>query len=266
MKRLILFAMVTSNIAFAHAQQSDSAVIKSIYNAALLSDTTYSNLEYLCTKIGGRLCGSPQAAAAVEWGKQLFKTMKLDTVYTQSVMVHHWERGEKETASMTSKVYGSKDVHICALGESIGTTADGITAEVVQVKSFDELKKLGKKQVTGKIVFYNYAMNPTFINTFQAYGDAVWQRVHGASEAAKYGAVGIVMRSLTLSDDYSVHTGIMHYDTTVKKIPAVAISTKDADELSEWLKSDYELLFHFKANCKFFPETESFNLIGEIKG
>ncbi len=266
MKKLLFFTILSMNIAFAGAQQSDSAVIKSFYNSALSSDTAYNNLEYLCTKIGGRLCGSPQAAAAVEWSKQLLKIMKLDTVYTQSVMVHHWVRGEKETASVASKVHGSMDVHICALGESIGTPADGLTAEIVEVNSLEQLKKLGKKQITGKIVFFNKVMNPTFVNTFEAYGDAYWTRGHGAVEAARYGAVGVVIRSLTLSNDYSVHTGIMRYDTAVTKIPAVAISTKDADMLSEWLKDDYELLFHFKTSCKMYPETESFNVIGEIKG
>jgi len=266
MKKLLLFALLSFTIGFTNAQQSDSAVMKSLFNAALSNDTAYSNLEYLCTKIGGRLCGSPQAAAAVEWSKQLLKGMGLDTVYTQSVMVHHWVRGEKETASVTSKVHGSKDVNICALGESVGTPADGLTAEIVEVKSLDQLKKLGKKQLAGKIVFFNKAMDPTFVNTFEAYGDDAWQRVHGASEAAKYGAVAVVVRSLTLSNDYSTHTGIMRYDTTVAKIPAVAISTKDADMLSEWLKDDYELLFHMKTSCKMLPETESFNVIGEIKG
>ncbi|MFH0865638.1 MAG: M20/M25/M40 family metallo-hydrolase [Bacteroidota bacterium] len=109
-------------------------------------------------------------------------------------------------------------------------------------------------------------MADTFYNTFEAYGDAVDRRFHGAAEAAKYGAVGVIVRSLSLAGEDYPHTGIMQYDTNVTKIPAVAISTNDADLLSTWLKTDYELIFHFKTNCKFYPETESYNLIGEIKG
>jgi hypothetical protein len=266
MKKIIISFALVFALFSAKAQEKDSTVIANFFGEALSDKTAYSNLEYLCTKIGGRICGSPQAAAAVEWAKQLLQQMDLDTVYLQPVMVHHWVRGEKETASVASKVYGSKEVNVCALGESVGTPTDGITAEVIEVKNIDQLKKLGKKQLTGKIVFFNQEMKPTFVNSFEAYGDAVWQRVHGASEAAKYGAVGVLVRSLTLNEDYTTHTGIMRYDTTIAKIPAVAISTKDADMLSEWLKDDYELLFHLKTSCKFLPEVESYNVIAEIKG
>lgn len=266
MKNILFILVFFAGIFSVKAQESDSTVIAKFYSEALSDDTAYKNLEYLCTKIGGRLCGSPQAAAAVEWAKQLLMQMGLDTVYLQPVMVHHWVRGDKESAGMASKVFGSKEVNVCSLGESVGTPADGITAEVVEVKSLEQLKKLGKKQLTGKIVFFNQEMNPAYVNSFEAYGDAVWQRVHGASEAAKYGAVGVLVRSLTLNEDYTTHTGIMRYDTTAPKIPAVAISTKDADLLSEWLKDDYELLFHLKTDCKFLPEVASYNVIAEIKG
>jgi carboxypeptidase Q len=214
----------------------------------------------------GRLCGSPQATKAVEWAKSVLLKMSLDTVYTQKVMVHHWERGEKETAGIVSTKFGSKDVNICALGESIGTPENGITSKVIEVKNFDELKKLGKEKVAGKIVFFNRAMDPTDYNTFEAYGGAVDQRGHGAIEAAKYGAIGVIVRSMTLDDNDIPHTGIMRYDTTITKVPAAAINTKDANLLSDWLKQDANLQFHFKMNCKFFPETESCNVIGEIKG
>jgi len=266
MKKIIICLALVFTLFSATAQEPDSTVIANFFSEALADKTAYGNLEYLCTKIGGRICGSPQAAAAVEWAKQLLQQMDLDTVYLQPVMVHHWVRGEKESASVASKVFGAKELNVCALGESVGTPTNGITAEVIEVKNLDQLKKLGKKQLTGKIVFFNQEMKPTFVNSFEAYGDAFWQRVHGASEAAKYGAVGVLVRSLTLIEDYATHTGIMHYDTTVAKIPAVAISTKDADMLSEWLKDDYELLFHLKTSCKFLPEVESYNVIAEIKG
>jgi carboxypeptidase Q len=266
MKNILIVLVLSLTVMSSYSQDSDSILIKNIYNNALSDDEAYDNLEYLCTKIGGRLCGSPQAAAALEWAKLLMQSMDLDTVYYQKLYVHHWERGEKETASMASKVFGSKEVNICALGESIATPEEGISAEVIEIGNMDQLKKLGKKGLTGKIVFYNKAMPDTCYNTFEAYGDAVGQRFHGAAEAAKYGAVGVIVRSLSLEGEDYPHTGIMRYDTLVTKIPAVAISTNDAAVLSTWLKTDYELIFHYKTNCKFFPETESYNLVGEIKG
>jgi carboxypeptidase Q len=259
---LICFALMLK----CYSQKSDSIILDSIYKEALTDESAYKNLEFLCTKIGGRLCGSPQAAAALEWAKQVMQKMDLDTVYSQPVYVHHWERGDKESASMASKVFGSKEVNICALGESIATPEEGISAEVIEITNMDQLKKLGKKMLTGKIVFFNKPMNDEFYNTFEAYGDAVDQRFHGASEAAKYGAIGVIVRSMSLAAEDFPHTGIMRYDTLITKVPAVAISTNDADMLASWLKSDYELIFHFKTNCIFYPEIESYNLIGEIKG
>lgn len=266
MKKIAVALMFLISVIAVRAQEADSTMLKYFYSEALSDQEAYKNLEYLCTKIGGRLCGSPQAAAALEWARQVMQSMKLDTVYSQELYVHHWERGEKETASMASKVFGSKTVNICALGESIATPTDGISAEVVEIKNMDQLKKLGKKMLAGKIVFFNKEMDNQYYNTFEAYGDAVGQRFHGASEAAKYGAVGVIVRSLSLEGEDYPHTGIMHYDTSITKIPAVAISTDDADLLSSWLKSDYELIFHFETHCEFFPEAESYNLIGEIKG
>lgn len=266
MKNTFLIIILFASLSYTQAQEPDSSMLKYFYDEALSDDEAYNNLEYLCTKIGGRLCGSPQAAAALEWAKLIMQSMDIDTVYCQKLYVHHWESGDKETASMASKVFGSKDLNICALGESIATPVDGINAEVIEIKNMDQLKKLGKKQLTGKIVFFNKEMDDKYFNTFEAYGDAIDQRFHGAAEAAKYGAVGVVVRSLSLDGEDYPHTGIMRYDTNITKIPAVAISTNDADLLSAWLNTDYELIFHFKTNCKFFPETESYNLIGEIKG
>ena len=125
MKKIFLVLFICAGLNVVNAQQSDSLMIKKIFSAALSDSTAYKNLEYLCTKIGGGLCGSPQAAKAVEWAKKVLQQMQLDSVYLQKVMVHHWDRGEKETASIVSAKFGSKDVTICALGESVGTPAKG---------------------------------------------------------------------------------------------------------------------------------------------
>ena len=263
-KFLIVCACINSFMSY--AQNSDSIIVKKIFDEALSSNVAYNNLNYLCTKIGGRICGSPQAAKAVDWSKQVMQGMGLDSVYLQELKVHNWKRGNKELANVTSSVYGTKVLSICALGESTGTDDKGILAEVVEVKSMEELKTLGEAKVKGKIVFFNRPMDPTCYNTFQAYGGAADQRVNGASEASKYGAIGVIVRSLTMANDDFPHTGIMRYKDVKDSIPAVAMSTKGADELSTWLKGDPKLKLHIISNCKFNPEVTSYNVVGEIKG
>jgi len=260
----LLFALLISTSALA---QTDSATIKKIFNDALTNGKSYSNLEYLCKKIGGRLAGSPQAQQAVEWTFKAMKEAGADTVYLQECMVPHWIRGEKEQAKVfTSNAKSFKTLPICALGGSIATPAEGLTANVIEAKGIEDLKRLGKENIQGKIVFFNEPMEPTFIATFHAYGKAVMQRWAGAKEAAKYGAVGVVVRSMTLAHDDNPHTGVMSYNDSITKIPACAISTNGADWLSNYIKTDKEAKFFFKMNCQTLPDEKSYNVIGEIYG
>jgi hypothetical protein len=224
----------------------DSVLLKKVFDEALTDNTSYENLRYLTCTIGGRLCGSPQSAAAVEWSEQVIREMKPDTVYLQEVMVKNWKRGDGEYASVSSSKYGFREVNIAALGESTPTPHEGIVARVIEVHSFDELAKLGKTALAGKIVFFNRPMDPVHYYTFAAYGEAAGQRVRGASEAAKYGAAGVIVRSLTLSEDEFPHTGSMHYSTEDNlKLPVAAICTRDANLLSLWLKGDPDLNFYY---------------------
>ncbi|MCC9138446.1 M20/M25/M40 family metallo-hydrolase [Pontibacter silvestris] len=246
---------------------SDSAVIKKIYDDALTSYESYDNLRYLTKNIGGRLSGSPQAAAAVEWSKQVMDKMDLDRVYLQEVMVPHWVRGDKEEARIyNSKQIGSEDVNIVALGGSVGTGDQGLSAEVVEVHNFEELEKLGKKNVKGKIVFFNRPFDNTQINTGTAYGGAVDQRGGGPVAAAKLGAVGVIVRSMTNDIQDVAHTGGTRYQEGVEKIPAAAISTRDAETLSKLLKNDAKLKLYMRMTCETLPDVLSYNVIGEIKG
>ena len=151
-----------------------------------------------------------------------------------------------------------------ALGNSIGSGEKGIKAEILEVKSFDDLESK-KEQVKGKIVFYNYKFNPTFINTFQSYGDAVKYRSQGPSRASKYGAVAVIIRSMSHSTDNYPHTGVTTYDSTYKKIPAVAIGLQDADWLDNQLQAGKVSVF-LKTNGKFLPDTIGHNVIGELTG
>ena len=263
----ILVMLMSISVGLVYAQQEDSIMIKKIFNETLSHGTAYSNLKFLTGKIGGRLSGSPQAAAAVEWAKQAMKDAGADTVYLQEMMVPHWVRGEKEFGKIVnSKVLGSQEVPVCALGGSIATSINGITAEVIEVHDFQELASLGKKNVEGKIVFFNRPMDPNQVNTFNAYGGAANQRVQGASQAAKYGAIGIAIRSLNLSQDDYPHTGVMIYNDSFPKIPACALSTNGANLLSRILKNDPSLKFHFKMSCETLSDVKSYNVVGEIRG
>lgn len=249
------------------AQDNDAVLIRQIYDETLLRGQAYNHLAYLCKRIGGRLSGSPEAAAAVEFSRYVMDSMKLDNVYLQPVMVPHWVRGKKEVGKIVNSAkIGNKDIEVCALGNSVGTGNGGITANVLEVKNFDELKALGREKVEGKIIFFNRPMDATKFNTFEAYGGAANQRGSGASEAAKLGAIGVIVRSLASNIDDILHTGSTNYQLNVPKIPAVAISTRNADFLSSLLKSDANLSFHFETHCLMLPDVLSYNVIGEIKG
>ena len=142
--------------------------------------------------------GSPQAAGAVEFARQIMDTMRFDTVWLQACMVTSWERGEKEQVRIVnSSSMGTIDLGGLALGNTIGTGKNGLTAEVIEVQSLDELETLGRTKIEGKIVFFNRPMDPTQLRTFNAYGGAVDQRVYGAARAARFGAVGTLIRSMT---------------------------------------------------------------------
>lgn len=265
-KILFLFFFFFGFISVFYAQQNDTVMISNFYREALVSNSGYENLKYLCKNIGHRLCGSEQSEYAIEWVYKTLTEMKLDSVYKQELLVRNWVRGEKEYGYLTSGIFGKKELHICALGTSIGTGKDGIKANIIEVKTFDELRNLDRKKVEGKIVFFNNPANQEFFNTFQAYGNAVGPRVFGAVEGAKLGAIGVIVRSVTLANYDFPHTGVMRYVDSVAKIPAIAISTNDADLLSQYLKLDKSLEVYFRTTCEEYPEKTSYNVIGEIKG
>ena len=249
------------------AQNADSVMIRKIYNEVLTKSECYQNLAYLCSNIGGRLSGSPEAAKAVDWGKAVMEGLNLDRIELQPVTVPHWVRGSKEQAFIINTKTGAKvETQICALGGSIATPIDGIEAEVIEVMNFEELEKLGTEKIKGKIVFYNRPMEPTHIHTFNAYGKAVNQRWAGAMNASKYGALATVTRSMGLKVDKFPHTGSMSYIDSLPKIPAVAISTEGAEALSALIRSNKTARIFIKTNCQTLPDAQSYNVIGEFKG
>lgn len=266
MKFFKIFSLIFLCSTTVMAQVSDSVMLRQIYDVALMEGHTYKNLEHLCKQIGPRLSGSKNAQKAVEWSKKVMEEYDFDRVYLQEVMVPHWERGAKEVAYITE---GSTKipVRIAALGGSIASPAGGITANVVEVKNFEELRAMGES-VKGKIVFFNRPFDARFFDTFEAYNGAVNQRGQGAVEAAKLGAVGVIVRSMTNIIDDNPHTGGMRYQVGITKIPAAAISTKAAELLSQKLKSKNgrAIKLYFKQNCQTLPDALSYNVIGEIRG
>jgi hypothetical protein len=236
---------------------------RKIVETGLKKCTAHEILRELTTKIGHRLSGSEGAEKAVRWGKETMEKFGFDSVWLEPVIVPHWVRGEVEVAEIIKPE--KKKLNICALGGSIATPEDGITAEVIEVQSFDELKSLGE-QAKGKIVFFNRPMDPTKFSTGEAYGGAVNQRGSGAIEAARAGGVAALVRSMTTALDDVPHTGAMHYNDSLPKVPSAAISTIGANYLSDLLKKEKRVVLRLTLDCLTLPDVESANVIGELRG
>lgn len=267
MSKFSIAALMLLAFAFVSQAQKHEQNLRTIFDEALTNGQSYPMLEYLSLNIGHRLSGSPSAAAAVEYTRQQMESYGFDRVYLQEVMVPHWVRGQKEVGRIVNaKTFGTQDVNVIALGNSVGTGPDGLLAEVIEVQSLEELETLGKKNIEGKIVFFNRPMDPKHIYTGHAYGGAGDQRVKGPSAAAKYGAVGAINRSLTLALNDVPHTGTLIYEAGLPQIPAIAISTIGADYLSKALKANKGLKFYMETHCEMLPDVLSYNVIGELKG
>lgn len=250
------------------AQTDDAEILKTLYTTSLTDGKSYAWLDHLSNQIGSRLSGSLGAEQAVEYTKSELDQLGLDKVWLQPVMVPKWVRGAPEFAYIETAPGITTPVNICALGGSVETPNAGIKANVVEVKGFEDLATLGKEKIEGRIVFFNRPMQADLVNAFEAYGGCVDQRGYGAREAAKFGAVGVIVRSMNLRQDDFPHAGAMSYgDLPVSKyIPAAAISTNHANLLSSMLAIDPNVKFFFRQNCKQLKDVQSYNVIGEIKG
>lgn len=251
-------------VASAASAQSDSVYIRKIYDEALVNGQAYQNLHYLCKNIGGRLSGSANAQKAVEWGKKLMESYGFDKVYLQDVMVPHWERGAKEQGVI---IAGKSriPVALCALGMSVATPEQGVTAGVIELHSLKQLDSLGETGIKGKIVFFNRPFDERFIEQGTAYGTAGDQRNAGPGAASKYGAVAVIVRSLTSALNDYPHTGATNYGKNTP-IPAAAISTIAANQLSDLLKKSKDVKFYLKTNCRMLEDAPSANVVGELTG
>ena len=265
MKYFCFLLLIISQSNF--SQTNDEIKLREIYNSALTNSKCYAWLDDLSNKVGSRLSGSVGAEKAVIYTKTQLESLGLDKVYLQEVMVPKWVRGEKEIAYIQN---GNKKINlsVCALGGSVATSKTGILANLIEVKSLEELKNLGEEKVKGKIIFFNRPMDAKFVETFKAYSGCVDQRSSGAREAGKLGAKAVIVRSMNLRLDNFPHTGATNYGDIPlsSKIPAMAISTIDAEKLSEILKLKPETKLFMKQNCQVYDDVLSYNVVGEITG
>lgn len=225
-----------------------------IIGFALTSDKAYRRLSYLTDTIGNRLSGSKSLKQAIQWAVNEMKKDKLDNVRAEKVMVPHWVRGE-ESVELVTPV--ARKLPMLGLGNSVATPPEGITAEAVVVRSFDELDALGE-HLRGKIVVYNAP--------FTNYGTTVRYRGSGASRAARYGAVAALVRSITPVSLQTPHTGAMNYEEGQPKIPTAAITIEGAELLQRMYDRNEHPTLRLKMEAKFLPDAESANVVADLKG
>jgi carboxypeptidase Q len=225
-----------------------------IIGAALTSDTAYRRLAWLTDRIGNRLSGSESLTRAIEWAVSEMKRDKLDNVRAEKVMVPHWIRGEESLELLEPF---ARRLSMLGLGNSVGTPPEGIRAEAVVVRSFDELDALGER-VRGKIVVYNAP--------FKTYGETVAYRGVGPSRAARYGAVAAVVRSVTPVSLQTPHTGSLRYSDDQPKIPAAAVTIEGAELLQRMQERGEHPVLRLKMEAHFLPDAESANVVAELKG
>ncbi len=258
---LCLFLLSTAFANWSHAQ-TDSTMLNTIYFEALENGHAYENLRSLCKDVGHRLSGSEGARKAVIWSEVLMNTYGFDKVWTQPMMVPHWERGAPERVAIAGK---DSTLDALALGGSVGS--NGMTeAQVEEFRTMQALRDAPEGSLSGKIVFLNQAMNAKVIDAFNAYGTCAGGRVWGPSEAARKGAIGFVMRSAGMRADDFPHTGVLVYANDTDSIPALALSTNASFYLSRQLAANPGLKLQLQTNCRMLPDAPSHNVIAEISG
>ncbi len=240
--------------------------VTALIREALVNGQAYTKLVSLCATAPHRLSGSPGAAAAVEWVRNTLVADGMENVTLDPCMVRHWVRGDvAELVVVAPPELAGESFPILALGGSVATEEPGLSAEVVEVTSWEQLDRLGGA-VDGKIVFFNRPMDASLLSTGAAYGGAVDQRGRGASAAARLGGVGAIVRSMTTRLDDFPHTGAMGYAEGVPKVPTAAVSTLGAERLSLMLRSGAKVSVRLRLNCETLPDAPSANVLGEIVG
>src|SRR5213592_1753270 len=246
------------------------AELKRLQQAALTSDYAYRQVAHLSNNIGPRLTGSAQAAKSVDYVASELKAIGCE-VQLERVMVPHWARGEESAALVQFPGQAentTQKIVLCALGASVATPGNGITAEVIAVRNFDELKSLPRNKVAGKIVLFNYPFDKQMAaegRGNEAYGEAVVYRSDGPSAAARQGAMACLIRSVGGADYRLPHTGQTNYANDAPKIPAGALTAEDADLIADLVRQG-PVKMKLILTPQTLPDAESANVIADIKG
>lgn len=260
---LLLSSMSLQGLAQTDVEDTYGDLADQILSEALTYKVGYNWMREFCD-IGARYPGSGNLEKAIEWTRRKMESLELDTVWEQKVMIPHWKRGKAGLRVINSIHHNGDELTIAALGRSLPT--DGIiSGEVVEVTSFDELDSLAE-QVKDKIVFYNVLFDHAKPFTFDAYGKSVQYRVFGASRAAQYGAIAVLVRTITSKPDDEPHHGTLYYEEDKPKIPGATITVKDAENLHAMLTKEPDIILEMYLDCETLPDMESSNVIGEIKG
>lgn len=225
-----------------------------IIDAALADSLGFDRLAYMCDTFGPRFSGSQNLEDAIDWILEEMARDGLDNVHGEEVMVPHWVRGNE---SLTLVEPREQDMQILGIGGSVGTPAEGITGDVLVVKSFDELEAR-KAEADGKIVLFNAA--------FTNYGQTVQYRVRGASEAAKAGAIASLLRSVGPVSLYTPHTGTMGYEDGVPQIPHAAVTVEDAMMMQRMQDRGQQIRVRLMMEAQMLPDVPSRNVVAEIRG
>ena len=228
---------------------------------AMSGTHAYDITESLTTEIGPRVGGSPIEAKAREWAVEKFKAIGLQNVRIEPFTMPYWERGI-ETASIVSPY--PQQLYITSLGGSVATPPEGIEAEIAFFPTFEDLITAPESGLEGKIVFISGRMKKAPDGA--GYGPANQKRRQGATEAAKRGAIAVVIRSVGTDSHRFPHTGMMRYQDDIKKIPIAALSAPDADQLERTLKRGQKVSLKMTLTPKWSGDSQSGNVIGEIIG
>ncbi len=234
-------------------------VAERLVGPALTDGHAYSRLTELTDGVGARLAGSEASEASVQWALRSFKADGVKA-WTEPVKVPHWIRGEERAELLPSDRFRGHSLQVMALGGSVETPPEGITADVVEVSSIEELTALGDR-VKGRIVFFNHTMKEA-----EDYGRFAGLRGHGPSVAAKAGAVATLVRSLATASLSTPHTGSTRFDDGVAPIPAASVTVEGAELLHRVLANGGSARVHVVLGCKNLPDADSFNVVAEVKG
>lgn len=226
-----------------------------ILEAAKTDEEGYRKLAYLCDRIGNRSSGSAALEQAIDWAVATMAKDHLENTKRIPAKVPHWVRG-KESVTMLEPAM--RPLTMLGLGGSVATPPEGLTAEVIPVASFDEMEKLGRDKIAGKIVLFNVP--------YRGYGPTVQYRSTGASRAAKLGAVAALVRSVTPTSLQTPHTGAMKYTDGLPKVPTAALTIEGAMQIQRLYDAGNKVVVKLQMEAQTLPDADSGDAIGELLG